>query len=119
MHDMLIWSHDLADSNRGHTCGGWVQVVDLPRVMGAHLPFLDACLCQILRVRCTVFAQHVILAKIKVVVVLVDVRSGFDEYEDISKCHGFSEIAFEGLVGLSGKHNAGLGLSKGDRGLLG
>ena len=53
-----------------------MQVVDLPRAMEAHLTFLDDFLCQILKVRCTVFLQGVVSAKIKVAVVLVDVQLG-------------------------------------------
>ena len=31
---------------------------------------------------------------------------------------GSMQMGFKGMVGLSGKHNAGLGLSKGNRGLV-
>jgi hypothetical protein len=53
--------------------------------------------------------------------VLVDVRSGLANTKMSRDDVGAScmQTSFAGVTGLSGEHDAGLGLSKGDRGLVG
>ena len=58
---------------------------------------------------------------IEAAVVLVDVRSGFANTKTSRSDVGVVSIrtGFVGVTGLSGEHGAGLGLSKGDGGLVG
>jgi hypothetical protein len=66
---------------------------------------------------------------IEAAVVLVDVRSGLANTKTSRNDMGAVELqsvgadsmrtSFESLTELSGEHDAGLGLSKGDRGLVG
>jgi hypothetical protein len=58
---------------------------------------------------------------IEAAAVLVDVRSGLANTKMSRDDVGAScmQTSFAGVTGLSGEHDAGLGLSKGDRGLVG
>ena len=71
--------------------------------------------------KCTVFTRGAISPVIEAAAVLVDVRSGLantkTSRDDVdASC---MRTSFAGMTGLSGEHDAGLGLSKGDRGLVG
>jgi hypothetical protein len=79
--------------------------------------------------KCAVFARGAISPVIKAEVVLVDVRLGLANTKTSRNDMGAVKLqsvgvgsmrtSFESLTELSGKHDAGLGLSKGDRGLVG
>ena len=58
---------------------------------------------------------------IRAAVVLVDLRSGLANTKTFRSNVGAVSMrtGFTGVTGLSGEHDAGLGLSKGDRGLVG
>ena len=71
--------------------------------------------------KCAAFARGAISPLIEAAVVLVDVRLGLvntkTSRDDVdASC---MRTSFAGVTGLSGEHDAGLGLSKGDRGLVG
>ena len=79
--------------------------------------------------KCAAFAQGAISPLIEAVVVLVDVRSGLANMKTSqndmgalklqSVGMGSMRMSFEGMMGLSGKHDVGSRLSEGDRGLVG
>ena len=79
--------------------------------------------------KCAAFALGAISPVIEAAVVLVDVRSGLANTKTSRNDMGAVELqsvgadsmrtSFESLTELSGEHDAGLGLSKGDRGLVG
>jgi hypothetical protein len=110
------------------------------RLAGACASFGDVCACAGLvggTGRCrdslacpfalVVMSEHVLFARgavspvIEAAAVLVDVRSGLANTKTSRDDVGAScmRTSFEGVTGLSGEHDAGLGLSKGDRGLVG
>ena len=79
--------------------------------------------------KCAAFARGAILPLIEAVVVLVDVRSGLANTKTSRNDMGAVKLqsvgvgsmrtSFEGMTRLSGEQDAGLRLSKGDRGLVG